>query len=702
METGKPVVFEFFCPHEKNWAEFSLHPYGGGLGVFTHDITERKQAEESVRQSEQQYRALFDQVQNAVLLADDNGRYIDANPAACALMGLPCEELIGKSLAQFAPPGNAPEVKASWREFLQTGSQTGEIVLQRLDGTPRILEYRARANVRPGVHLSILRDVTDQRHAEKRAQLLLEDLREERDTLDTVNRIGRLLSGELDLQKLVQAATDAATELTGAQFGAFFYNTINAQGESLLLYTISGAPLEAFSRFPHPRATPLFGPTFRAEGIIRIGDVTNDARYGHMAPHFGMPEGHLPVRSYFAVPVVSRSGEVLGGLFFGHEEADVFTERAERNLVALVAQVAIAVDNARLYEKAQREAEVQARQAQQAELRADISAALAAGGPLPDMLQRCVDPLVDHLDAVFARIWTLDDKENVLVLQASAGMYTHPDGSQSRVPVGQKKIGLIALEKKPHFTNDVLGDERIADKEWAKREGLVAFAGYPLLLEDRVVGVVAMFARHAVTPDTVDALASVADALAQGVDRKQVEHRLLESEARQRGILQNALASVTGGRLRLCESAEYLPVRFPAAYDPIALTRESLRTVRLRATKAAESAGLDRERINDLLTAVGEASMNAVTHAGGGTADIRVNEKEVQIWIEDHGPGIAMNRLPDATLRHGHSTTGTLGHGFKMMLQTTDRLWLLTGPTGTTVVLEQGRKAPLPNWLSET
>jgi anti-sigma regulatory factor (Ser/Thr protein kinase) len=213
-----------------------------------------------------------------------------------------------------------------------------------------------------------------------------------------------------------------------------------------------------------------------------------------------------------------------------------------------------------------------------------------------------------------------------------------------------------------------------------------------------------MFSRHSVTADTVDALSAVADALAQGVDRKQVEQRLLESEARQRGILQDALASVTGGRLRLCARREELPERFPAATDsdPIMLTRENLRAVRVRAAEAAESAGLDSERINDLLTAVGEAGMNAVTHAGGGTADIYVSGNEVQVWIEDQGHGIEMNRLPDATLKHGHSTTGTLGHGFKMMLQAIDRLWLLTGPTGTTVVLEQGREAPLPNWLTET
>jgi len=546
-------------------------------------------------------------------------------------------------------------------------------------------------------HLSILRDITDRKRAEEQARLLLENLREERDTLDTVNRVGRMLSAELELQKLVQAATDAATELTAAQFGAFFYNVVDNRGEAYTLYTISGVPREAFSRFPHPRATPLFGPTFRAEGIIRSGDIHRDERYGHIAPHFGMPEGHLPVRSYLAVPVVSRSGEVLGGLFFGHEEPDIFTEKAERNLEALVAQVAVAVDNARLYEKAQREARFAA-------LRADVSAALATGGPLREMLQRCTEPLVEHLEAAFARIWTLDVQENVLVLQASAGMYTHLDGVHSRIPVGHKKIGLIAGERKNCLTNDVLGDERIADKEWAKREGMVAFAGYPLVVEERVVGVVALFARHALISDTIGALASVADALAQGVDRKQGEQRLAESEARQRGFLEDALASVTGGRFRLCDQADDLPLRLPPVGEPMALTPNSLRAVRRRTLEAAATAGLDTERTSDLVTAVSEAAMNAVTHAHDGMADIRADAEagEVQVWIEDRGSGIEVAHLPDATLRRGYTTTGTLGHGFKMMLQTSDRVWLLTGSKGTTVVLEQGRNAPLPNWLMDT
>src|ERR671926_1422586 len=121
-----------------------------------------------------------------------------------------------------------------------------------------------------------------------------------------------------------------------------------------MLYTLAGVPLEAFAHFPMPRATELFGPTFRGEGVVRIDDVKRDPRYGKNSPYYGMPEGHLPVTSYLAVPVTSRSGEVLGGLFFGHPEAGVFTARHEQIVVGMAAQAAVAMDNARLFEAAQR------------------------------------------------------------------------------------------------------------------------------------------------------------------------------------------------------------------------------------------------------------------------------------------------------------------------------------------------------------
>jgi len=165
---------------------------------------------------------------------------------------------------------------------------------------------------------------------------------------DHLYRIGSIIGSEHDLQQIVQVVTDEARALTGAQFGAFFYNVTDANGESYRLYTISGVPREHFSKFPQPRNTPVFGPTFRGEGVVRSADITKDPRYGQMAPHHGMPPGHLPVRSFLAVPVLSRSGTVLGGLFFGHAKTGVFTELHERLVIGIAGWAAVAMDNAAL------------------------------------------------------------------------------------------------------------------------------------------------------------------------------------------------------------------------------------------------------------------------------------------------------------------------------------------------------------------
>jgi PAS domain S-box-containing protein len=191
------------------------------------------------------------------------------------------------------------------------------------------------------------------------AQAALED---EARLVETLHRIGVSLTGETDLGRIVQAATDEATALTGAQFGAFFYNLLDERGESYTLYTLSGAPRQAFERFPMPRNTAVFSPTFHGEGVVRSDDITADPRYGHSAPYHGMPPGHLPVCSYLAAPVMARSGEVLGGLFFGHAERGMFTERAERLVVGIAGWAAVAIENARLHD-AERRARTEAERA---------------------------------------------------------------------------------------------------------------------------------------------------------------------------------------------------------------------------------------------------------------------------------------------------------------------------------------------------
>jgi signal transduction histidine kinase/CheY-like chemotaxis protein len=171
------------------------------------------------------------------------------------------------------------------------------------------------------------------------------------------------------------------------------------------------------------------------------------------------------------------------------------------------------------------------RTAELAALRAEIGTILEAPVGAREALQRCAQALVDHLDAAFARIWTLDEPAGQLVLQASAGLYTHLDGGHARVNVGELKIGRIAAERRPHLTNDVPNDPRVSDRDWARREGMVSFAGYPLLVEDRAVGVMALFARRPLPQEVLDTLAPAAEIVAQYVQRKRAEAALLDERA---------------------------------------------------------------------------------------------------------------------------------------------------------------------------
>ena len=175
--------------------------------------------------------------------------------------------------------------------------------------------------------------------------------------------------------------------------------------------------------------------------------------------------------------------------------------------------------------------EMRAAHARQIAVRADVSIAFGKEESLKAILGECSEVIVRHLDAAFARIWTLSDDGRMLELQASAGMYTHLDGPHSEIPMGQFKIGMIARERKPHLTNDVLNDPRISNRAWAEKEGMASFAGYPLSVGDRTIGVLAMFSRKQLTPDTTETLASGADLIAQGIERKRAQEALQITQA---------------------------------------------------------------------------------------------------------------------------------------------------------------------------
>jgi PAS domain S-box-containing protein len=275
------------------------------------------------------------------------------NPAAESHFGFSAQEMVGQPIKRIIPSHLHSEEDELLARLAQ-GERIERYETLRLTRDGRTVDISLSlapirsedSSIIGGV--SIGHDISARRRTEAA-------LREEAHALETLNRVAQTVASHLDLGNVVQAVTDAATELSGAAFGAFFYNVIADDQKSYLLYALSGAPQEAFAQFSMPRATPVFGPTFRGEGVVRSDNIRKDARYGKNPPHEGMPPGHLPVCSYLAVPVTSRSGQVLGGLFFGHPDVAVFTDRSERLVRAIAAHAAIAIDNARLYEAAQRD-----------------------------------------------------------------------------------------------------------------------------------------------------------------------------------------------------------------------------------------------------------------------------------------------------------------------------------------------------------
>ena len=314
------------------------------------EAAQRRRAE-ALRKSEARFRAAVDAVQGVLWTNNPRGEMEGEQPGWAALTGQSFESYQGYGWAEAVHPDDREPTIEAWNEAVaERKTFIFDHRVRRRDGVWRLFSIRAVPIFADdgavaewvGVHT----DITEERAAQDR---LLEESR----TLETLSKTGEALVAELDLERVVQTVTNAGVALTGAHFGAFFYNVQEA-GETYMLYTLSGVERSAFENFPMPRATAVFRPTFQGEGVIRSDDIRKDPRYGKTGPYHGMPKGHLPVCSYLAAPVMSRSGEVIGGLFFGHPQAARFNERHERLMVGLAAQAAIAMENARLFQAVQR------------------------------------------------------------------------------------------------------------------------------------------------------------------------------------------------------------------------------------------------------------------------------------------------------------------------------------------------------------
>lgn len=316
-----------------------------GASKVARDITERLQGEEK----HAILSAIVESSDDAIISKDLNGTIMSWNRGAEQIFGYSEEEVLGKNITILIPEDRLVEEK---------------IIIDKIRKGEKVDHFETIRKARNGVLFPISLTVSPLKDrqgnivgASKIARDISvqvqtqQDLKKYMRHLEILNSLGKSISRKMDVKQILQQVTDATTSLTGAAFGAFFYNSVTEEGESYQLFTISGADRRDFEKFGMPRNSAVFHPTFSGEGIVRVADITQDPRYGKNEPHFGIPEGHPSVRSFLTVPVFSGSGEVIGGLFYGHPESDIFKKEHEELVVSIAAQAAISLDNSMLFEQ---------------------------------------------------------------------------------------------------------------------------------------------------------------------------------------------------------------------------------------------------------------------------------------------------------------------------------------------------------------
>jgi hypothetical protein len=439
----------------------------------------RLQQEHSLKRlaaSEGRYRALMEHANDAILILDPMARVVEVNRETERLLGRPREEIVGHHYDEFVDPGEQADSARRQGELAIAGTLRVESrQMVRADGNRVSVEVSAsvvRVD-REWVVLTILHDITDRRRSEE-----------------------ALRQSEARMKSVLDAALDAVIMM-------------DEQGRVVSW---------------NARAEELFGwaPDEAIGG--RLSELIIPPRY--RADHMRGLKAFLATGEG---PIIGRRTELSALRRDGSEFPVELTVTALKEGRASYFNAFVAD----ITERKRAEQEI-AERMQLAAFTSDIGAALTRDDPLPVVLQQCAEAMMRHLEPAFARIWTLNRAGDTLDLQASAGMYTHLDGAHARVPVGQFKIGLIAAEREPHLTNDVIHDPRVSDPAWARREGMVAFAGYPLVVGDQLVGVMAMFSRHPLSANALGSMAAVANQIALGIRRQRSEedHRASEEQYR--------------------------------------------------------------------------------------------------------------------------------------------------------------------------
>ena len=465
-----PVSFSLGLMHDKQ------NKITGVLAV-ARDMREHRSLINSLVAARTRFQELLEFAPDAIVLANQDGEIVLVNSQAEKILGYKRDELLGASVEMLVPEhlrGQAFEATAVTDDALlsledallsehaSSASEQLEFSLLNRDGHEFPAEIaRRQIETEDGVMMmSLIRDITDRKRAEAARH-----------------------AAETRYQGLFDNANDIVytNDLQGN------FTSMNKMASRLTGYSLEEALRLNTQQVIAPEYLPLVFQRIQAQ----LGGQTNLSPYD--LELICKDGSRAPVE--ISTRLIFENGQPIG--FQGIARDIRERKQAER---------------------------MQARLNHQAALRADVSTALTdEQGTLRQILQQCSEAIVTHLDAALARIWLLNEPEQILELQASAGLDAHLEGQPARVPVGKFNIGLIAQERAPHLTNDVSNDSRVGDPDWAQREGLTAFAGYPLVVGDRLIGVMALFAKHPLETDTLNALAAIADTIVHGVERKRIE-----------------------------------------------------------------------------------------------------------------------------------------------------------------------------------
>ncbi|MDB6152982.1 MAG: domain S-box [Chthoniobacteraceae bacterium] len=501
-----------------------------GVILVFHDVAKKRQVERQLADAEWRSRVALEIGDACAWVWEIEQDLVSGDAMLSKLFGVPLEKcLAGEKIAVFfhsIHEGDRARAMAAIQESISSGQMyQADYRVRGEDGVVRWIHARGRMELneagKPGRVISFLTDITTARQTEQ-------TLKESEQLFRFLNEFGECTRKLSDPREILTTAARLLGEHLRVSRCAYAHVETDSEH-----FTIRGDYTNGCASTVGDYRLSLFGSRAVAEmrggRTLVIRDVDLELTADSGAEMFNA----IAVKAIVCCPLIKEGA--LRAMMAVHQITPRDWTPYEITLVEEVVERCWAT-----IERARAEAEIR-EQARLSALRADIAAHLAFGDKIERILQSCCQRLVDHLDAALARVWTLNPKEAVLELRASAGVLAHLDGPHSRIPVGQAVTGRIAQSQQPYTTDDVSLNSNFKDPEWLKSEGIKAFAGYPLIVEGRLIGVFAIFSCQTLSDAVLADLTAIADGISQCIERKRAESALHASENLKSAILDTSL-----------------------------------------------------------------------------------------------------------------------------------------------------------------